>query len=133
MIMNQKTNTIIFWIATTFVAISEGIIPAFTFRTQLAREGINHLGYPDYFGAMIVGFRIIGVLALILPQVPVRIKEWAYAGFAIEFISASISYIAVDGFTFYCIIPLISMTVLLISYFTFHKRQKFNHVIPGIS
>jgi len=131
--MNQKANNIIFWITTLFIVISEGIIPALTFRTQLAREGISHLGYPDYFGAMIVGFRILGVLTLILPQIPARIKEWAYAGFAIEFTSASISYIAVDGLTFYCIIPLISMTVLLISYLTFHKRQKLNHVIPGIS
>src|ERR1700750_929592 len=133
MIMNRKTNNIIYWIATSFIIISEGIIPAFTFRTQLAREGISHLGYPEYFGVMIVGFRILGVLALILPQVSTRLKEWAYAGFAIEFLSASISYIAVDGFTFYCLIPFISMTVLLVSYFTFHKKQKFTHVIPGIS
>jgi hypothetical protein len=82
---------------------------------------------------MIVGFRIAGVLALLLPRVSARIKEWAYAGFAIEFLSASISYIAVDGFTFYCLLPFISMSVLLISYFTFHKKQKINHVIPGIS
>jgi len=113
--------------------ISEGIIPALTFRTQLARDGISHLGYPDYFGVMIVGFRILGVLVLILPQVSTRIKECAYAGFAIEFISASISYIAVDGLTFYCIIPLISMSILIVSYFTFHKNQKFDHVISGIS
>ena len=131
--MTQRTNNIIYWSATTFIVISEGIIPALTFQTQLAKEGITHLGYPDYFGAMIVGFRILGVLALVLPQLSTRIKEWAYAGFAIEFVSASISYIAVDGLTFYCIIPLISLTVLLISYFTFHKRQKFDHVIPGLS
>ena len=73
--MNQKTNNIIYWIATIFIVISEGIIPALTFRTQLARDGITHLGYPDYFGVMIVGFRILGVLALILPQAPARIKE----------------------------------------------------------
>lgn len=131
--MNHKTNNIIYWIATSFIIISEGIIPAFTFRTQLARDGISHLGYPEYFGAMIVGFRILGVLALVLPQVSTRIKEWAYAGFAIEFISASISYLAVDGLTLYCIIPLISMTVLFVSYFIFHKKQTSGHVIPGIS
>jgi len=131
--MNQKANNIIFWITTSFIVISEGIIPALTFRTQLARDGISHLGYPEYFGAMIVGFRMLGVFALILPQIPSRFKEWAYAGFTIEFLSASTSYIVVDGFNFYCIIPLFSMTVLLFSYFTFHKKQKFDHVIPGIS
>jgi len=133
MTMNQKANNLIFWITTSFMVISEGIIPALTFRTQLARDGISHLGYPDYFGAMIVGFRIVGVMALLLPQIPARMKEWAYAGFAIEFLSASISYIAVDGLTLYCVIPLFSMTVLLTSYITFHKKQKLTHVIPGIS
>src|SRR5215831_7376851 len=131
--MNRKTNNIVYWIATSFIVVSEGIIPGLTFRTQLAREGISHLGYPDYFRIMIVGFRIVGVFALILPQVSTRMKEWAYAGFAIEFLSASISYIAVDGLTFNCFIPFISMTVLIVSYFTFHKKQKIDHVIPGLS
>jgi hypothetical protein len=131
--MNQKTNNIIFWISTSLIVIFEGIIPGLTFQTELAKEGIRNLGYPDYFGVMIVGFRLCGVVALIVPQIPARIKEWAYAGFAIEFLSASISYIAVDGLTFYCIIPLLTMTILLTSYFTFHKKQKFTHVVPGIS
>jgi|SRR5689334_7269045 len=131
--MNQKANNIIFWITTSFIVISEGIIPALTFRTQLARDGISHLGYPDYFGVMIVGFRILGVIALLLPQISTWIKEWAYAGFTIEFLSASISYAAVDGLTMYCFIPLISLTVLFISYLTFHRKQKFAHAIPGVS
>ena len=131
--MNRKTNNIIFWVTTSFIVIFEGIVPVLTFRTELAKEGIRHLGYPDYFGVMIVGFRIFGVIALIFPQIPARIKEWAYAGFAIEFLSASISNIVVDGLTFNSIMPLIVMAVLLLSYFSFHKKLKLNHVVPGIS
>jgi hypothetical protein len=104
-----------------------------TFRTDLAKEGIRHLGYPDYFGVLIVGFRICGVIALIFPQIPARIKEWAYAGFAIEFLSASISNMIVDGLTFNFIVPLIVMAVLLLSYLSFHKKLKLNNVIPGLS
>jgi hypothetical protein len=131
--MNQKTNNIIFWISTSLIVTFEGIIPGLTFQTEIAKEGIRQLGYPDYFGVMIVGFRLCGVVALIVPQIPARIKEWAYAGFMIEFLSASISNAVVYGFSFNFIIPLIVMAVLLISYIAFHKIQKSEHVIPGIS
>jgi hypothetical protein len=131
--MNRKTNNIIFWVTTSVIVIFEGIVPVLTFRTELAKEGIRHLGYPDYFGVIIVGFRICGVIALIFPQMPARIKEWAYAGFAIEFLSASISNMIVDGLTFNFIVPLIVMAVLLLSYFSFHKKLKLNNVVPGLS
>lgn len=133
MTMNRKTNNIIFWVTTSLIVIFEGIVPALTFRTELAKEGIRHLGYPDYFGVMIVVFRICGVIALIFPQIPARIKEWAYAGFIIEFLSASVSTMVVDGLTFNVIVPLIVMAVLLLSYFSFHKKLKLNNVIPGLS
>ena len=133
MTMNRKTNNIIFWVTTSLIVIFEGIFPALTFRTELAKEGIRHLSYPDYFGVMIVVFRICGVIALIFPQIPARIKEWAYAGFIIEFLSASVSTMVVDGLTFNVIVPLIVMAVLLLSYFSFHKKLKLNNVIPGLS
>jgi hypothetical protein len=133
MTMNRKTNNLIFWITTSLIAIFEGIVPVLTFRTELAKEGIRHLGYPDYFGVMIVAFRICGVIALIFPQIPTRIKEWAYGGFIIEFLSASVSNMVVDGLTFNFIVPLIVMAVLLLSYFSFHKKLKLNNVIPGLS
>jgi hypothetical protein len=131
--MNPKTNNIIFWVTTSFIVIFEGIVPVLTFRTELAKGGIRHLGYPAYFGVMIVGFRLCGVVALIFPQIPARIKEWAYAGFVIEFLSASISNMIVDGLTFNFIVPLVVMAVLLLSYFSFHKKLKLNNVVPGLS
>ena len=51
----------------------------------MAKEGIRHLGYPEYFGNTLVVFKILGVLAVIIPQVPKRIKEWACAGIAFDF------------------------------------------------
>ena len=61
-------------------------MPALTSQTELAKEGIRHLGYPEYFGNALVVFKILGVLALVIPQIPKRVKEWAYAGFAFDFI-----------------------------------------------
>ena len=75
----------------------EGVFPAFTGNTKLAKEGIRHLGYPDYFRIELVIFKVIGALVLILPMAPARLKEWAYAGFGITMISAFISHWTVDG------------------------------------
>lgn len=99
----------------------EGVLPALTSQTELAKEGIRHLGYPEYFGNALVVFKVVGTLLLIVPQVPKRIKEWAYAGFAFDFIFASISHFAVDGIDFQSFFPLIFLGILAISYLSYHK------------
>lgn len=117
----MKTNKIIFWVTTILIFLFEGVMPALTSQTEMAKEGIRHLGYPGYFGVMLTVFKVLGALALIIPQVPARVKEWAYAGFAIDFISAFVSNAAVDGFTGMAFFPLIVLLVLVLSYVYYHK------------
>lgn len=120
---STKTNKIIFWTTTIIIFIMEGIIPAFTSQTELAKVGIKHLGYPEYFGNALVVFKVLGALTLIIPHVPKRIKEWAYAGFAFDFIFASISHFAIDGMDFQSFFPLIFLGILIASYYSYHKLK----------
>jgi DoxX-like family len=123
--IKMKKTTIIFWVSTIIIFLMEGVIPAFTSQTELAKEGIRHLGYPAYFGNMLVLFKVAGAMALILPQVSNRIKEWAYAGFAFDFIAAAVSHGAVDGIgNFQTLFPLIFLVILAASYITYHKKLK---------
>jgi hypothetical protein len=117
----MKKQKIIFWITTLLIFIMEGVIPAFTSQSELAKEGIKHLGYPEYFGTALAVFKVFGALSLIIPQVPKKIKEWAYAGFAFDFIFASISHFAIDGLNFQSFFPLIFLGLLFLSYQSFHK------------
>ncbi len=117
----SKKDKIIYWTTTIIVFIMEGLIPALTSQTELAKQGISHLGYPSYFGNALVVFKVLGALALIIPQVPVKIKEWAYAGFSFVFIFASIGHFAIDGMNFQSFLPLIFLGILAISYSFFHK------------
>jgi hypothetical protein len=117
----MKTNKIIFWVTTTLIFLFEGVLPALTSQSEMAKEGIRHLGYPGYFGVMLTVFKVLGALALIIPQVPARVKEWAYAGFVIDFIGAFVSLAAVDGFTGLTFFPLIVLLVLIVSYIYYHK------------
>ena len=102
-------------------------MPALTSQTELAKEGIRHLGYPEYFGNALVVFKILGVLALIIPQVPKRVKEWAYAGFAFDFIFAAISHAAVDGINGQTFFPLVVFGILAVSYIYYHKLQEIKN------
>jgi hypothetical protein len=76
---------------------------------------------------MLTVFKVLGTLSLIIPKVPARIKEWAYACFAIDFIAASVSHWAVDGFGGEAIFPLIVLLILIGSYVSYHKLFVKSH------
>ena len=121
---NMRTNNIIFWVSTTIIFLFEGVMPAATSHTQVAHDGLSHLGYPLYFSTMLMVFKVCGVLALMIPQVPARLKEWAYAGFAFDFIAAVWSHWAIDGTGPTLIPPVIGMVVLALSYTTHQRRRE---------
>ena len=118
----MKKNDIIYWATTGLIFLFEGVMPALTSQSEMAKEGISHLGYPVYFGTMLAVFKVIGALALILPQVPSRFKEWAYGCFAVEFLMACISHTNVDGFGGQSVFPLVVLGVLAVSYVYYHKK-----------
>jgi hypothetical protein len=122
----MKKEKIIFWAVTILIFLMQGVMPILTPQAESARTGALHLGYPEYFGNVLKVFKIFGVLALVIPQVPRRVKEWAYAGFAFDFIFAFISHYVVDGLSFQLIFPLIFMTILIVSYIYYHKMNTIN-------
>ncbi|WP_291148749.1 DoxX family protein [Flavobacterium sp. UBA7680] len=124
----MKKAKIIFWVTTIIIFLFEGVMPALTSQTELAKEGIRHLGYPEYFGNALVIFKILGVLVLVIPSVPKNVKEWAYAGFGFDFIFASISHFAVDGINFQSFFPLIVLVILAISYIYYHKIERYKNI-----
>lgn len=96
-------------------------MPAFTSQTELAKEGIRHFGYPEYFGNALVVFKIGGSLILVVPALKGRIKDWAYAGFTFDLVFACISHWTIDGFGFQAIFLLIILAILAVSYIYCHK------------
>jgi len=94
----KKSNKIIYWIATIFLAF--GMLAGGV--QQLLQIGgyvgiLRHLGYPMYFMSIIGAWKILGVIAILIPRSEV-LKEWAYAGFFFVMSGAVISHLAVgDG------------------------------------
>ncbi len=117
----MKKNKIIFWVSTTFIFLFEGVMPALTSHMDVAVQSIRHLGFPDYFRVELTIFKVLGAILLMIPKVPSRVKEWVYAGFGINLISACVAHIMVDGPVFDSFFPLIIFGILIVSYFHHHK------------
>ncbi len=122
----MKKYKIMFWVATVLIFLLEGVMPALTSQSEMSVQGFTSLGYPVYFVTVLTVFKVLGSCALILPFVPARIKEWAYAGFAIDFICAFISLWVVTGFGSMLLLPVVAMIVLKISYIGYHKMNGSN-------
>jgi hypothetical protein len=97
-----KRNKIIYWISTIWLAsgmLSTGALQLFKAKAEGALAppgvyGITHLGYPIYFLTILGIWKILGVLALLIPEFPL-LKEWAYAGFFFAMSGGAFSHIAV--------------------------------------
>lgn len=119
----MKKDKIIFWVSTSVIFLLEGVMTALTSQTEMAKQGITGLGYPAYFGTMLAIFKVVGAIVLMLPMVPKRVKEWAYAGFAIDFICAAVSLTVVNGFSAIVLFPVIMLGVLVVSYIYSYKMS----------
>jgi uncharacterized membrane protein YphA (DoxX/SURF4 family) len=116
----MKTTKITYWITTVIVALMM-TYSAYAYLTQDAMvQAFHHLGYPDYFRIELAIGKILGAIILIAP-VSARIKEWAYAGFVITFISAFIAHTASGDPVNYRIMTLIFLALLIVSYVAYHK------------
>lgn len=85
-----------------------------------------HLGLPVYFKIELTTAKILGVLALLIPSIPFKVKEFAYFGFGITLISASIAHFARGDArlsVFFPIDPLLFLGTLIVSYFYFEKSH----------
>lgn len=89
-----KRNKIIYWIATLWLALgmtSTGIVQLMQTKEEV--ELMNRLGYPLYFLTIIGVWKILGVIAVLVPKFPL-VKEWAYAGFFFAMSGAIFSHFA---------------------------------------
>ena len=121
----MKKNKIIFWTATTIIALMEAVMPIATwiFAPEFMTVGTKALVYPDYFAYSLVIAKILGVIAIALPKIPQKLKEWAYAGLTFNLIFAFISHSCVDKNIGYMIMPLVFLGILSVSYSYYQKIQ----------
>lgn len=95
--MRSKGMIVGFWIVTALFCLQVGFTAYAQLRLPQVAEAFTHLGFPAYFRVELALAKLLGVVLLLAP-VPARLKEWAYAGFAITLVSALIAHFSVgDG------------------------------------
>jgi hypothetical protein len=121
----MKRDKIIYWTSTGIVcAVMVFSVVNFTFidHYPFAEGAFVHLGLPHYFKIELTVATVLGLVALLLPGIPFKIKEFAYSGFAITLLSASFAhYSSGDSIFPFVIDPLVFLVLLIVSYRYFPK------------
>lgn len=115
----EKRNKIIYWIATLWLALgmtSTGMVQLLKVKEEVAN--ITQLGYPVYFLTLLGIWKILGVVAVLIPKFSL-IKEWAYAGFFFAMSGAMFSQLA-SGNQLNKIFP--SLLLLLLTVISWYFR-----------
>jgi uncharacterized membrane protein YphA (DoxX/SURF4 family) len=126
-----KRNKIIFWISTIWLALgmlSTGTLQLFRAKAEGALAppgvyGITHLGYPIYLLTILGIWKILGVVALLIPKFPL-LKEWAYAGFFFVMSGAIFSHIAVGDSMSEMVPSLLLLILTVVSWYFRPENRK---------
>ena len=108
-----KRNRIIYWIATVWLAL--GMLSTGIVQLSMAKDEVDlitQLGYPVYILTIIGVWKVLGVVAVLIPRFPL-LKEWAYAGFFFVATGGILSHLA-TGNSMGKIFPLILLLVLTV-------------------
>jgi uncharacterized membrane protein YphA (DoxX/SURF4 family) len=124
--MMTKRDKIIYWIATIWLVLgmlSTGIVQLLKVEEEV--DNIAQLGYPDYFLTILGTWKILGVIALLMPKFPL-LKEWAYAGFFFAMSGATYSRMA-SGDSVNEIFP--SLLLLILTVISWYFRPADRKII----
>lgn len=124
----SKRNNIIYWIATLWLALgmtSTAIVQLMKVKKEV--DFITHLGYPAYILTIIGVWKILGVIAVLIPKFTL-LKEWAYAGFFFVMSGALISHL-IMGDPFKDIFP--SLLLLALTLLSWYFRPAGRRIVPA--
>lgn len=125
----SKRNKIIYWIVTIFLSfgmLAGGI-------QQLLQIGgyveiIKELGYPKYLLSILGVWKILGVIAILIPKSPL-LKEWAYAGFFFAMSGATVSHFAFGQSITDALPSIVLLLVIVLSWYFRPESRKFSQLI----
>ena len=123
-----KRNKIIYWIATLWLALgmtSTGIVQFIKMKEEV--DLFNRLGYPIYFLTILGIWKLLGVIAVLIPKFPL-LKEWAYAGFFFAMSGAVFSHIASGNSMNEIAPPLLLLILTVVSWYFRPADRKLTSV-----
>jgi len=88
----EFTTKNIYWTTTTLISLFL-LWSAYTYIFSKATiDGVKELGFPDHFRIQLGVLKIVAIIILLVPQIPIQYKEWAYSGVVLFFITAIVAH-----------------------------------------
>ena len=117
----MKKEKIIYWTSTgIIVTVMLWSAYNFTFNPEM-KNAFVHFGLPNWFRVELTIAKILGSLVLLLPGINYRIKDFAYAGFAITLVSAAVAHLSSGDSVLLEIGHSLFLLALVVSYVYYHK------------
>ena len=120
----EKRKLIWYWIITgvlSFCIFSGGLFQALQLKGIV--EGFKPLGYPTYFISLIGIWKMLGIIAILIPGFKL-LKEWAYAGMFFAMTGAVISHLASDDIHPQIIAPIVFAVFTVLSWYLRPANRK---------
>ncbi|MGA7524205.1 MAG: DoxX family protein [Acidobacteriaceae bacterium] len=118
-----RAINILFWVFTGLFCLEM----SFTAYYELLPQGalaFARLGFANgAFRYELSLAKLVGVAVLLLPMIPARLKEWAYAGFAINLISAVIAHSSIADRRLAFVPSTLTGVLWAASYFFWRRRE----------
>ena len=120
--ITMRNDEIIYW-TTTGIVVAVMVWSAINFAVNPAMKGaFAHLGLPNWFRIELTTAKMLGALALVIPAVPAKIKEFAYFGFAITLVSAAVAHLS-SGDSIYYEIGHSTFFISLVLSYVYHQKR----------
>ncbi|MES2381884.1 MAG: DoxX family protein [Bacteroidota bacterium] len=129
--MTTKTNKIIYWISTPWLALgmlSTGIVQLIRMKEEV--DMMAHLGYPLYFLTILGIWKLLGTVAVLVPKLPL-LKEWAYAGFFFAMSGAIFSHLACGDEAKELFGPVLLFVLTVVSWYFRPADRKIIPIVIG--
>lgn len=113
----KKRNIIIYWVATVWLSLgmlSTGIVQLIRMEEEV--KNMDTLGYPIYLLSILGLWKILGILAILIPKFPL-LKEWAYSGFFFVMTGAIVSHVAVGDKMITLFGPALLLVLTMVSWY----------------
>lgn len=125
----KKRDKIIYWVATLWLALgmtSTGIVQLIKMDEEVTK--MTQLGYPGYILTILGVWKILGVIAVLAPRLPL-LKEWAYAGFFFNMSGAVYSHIMAASDSKELFGPILLLILIVISWYfrPADRKTSVNH------
>jgi hypothetical protein len=124
----SKRSTIIYWVATVWLALgmtSTAIVQLIKMEEEVNKTSFG-LGYPGYFLTIIGVWKLLGVVVVLTPKLPL-LKEWAYAGFFFTMSGAIVSHLNVGDNVTELFGPTLLLILTVVSWYFRPADRKFSY------